>query len=189
VSALKNDIAVAVYDWHSGVERAIQALRRAGCNMQRISIVGRDDADQQRGLGFLDAEERARIFGKLDAFWGSLPWLLLDSAAVFVPVRGFVFLLGAFAAAKLVALQNPIVSGRMSALAATMSAIGIPGTSLSRYESALKAHEFIVVVHGDERDVYRARELLETSGLVTFDHLIARAPEFASPPSLQEQPP
>jgi hypothetical protein len=171
MNARKNDIAIAVYDWHSRAERAVFALRRAGCNMKRISVVGRYDEDQERVLGFLNTSDRVRILGKLGAFWGGLPGMLLDSAEVFIPVRGYVFVLGTFAAAKISSLQSTIMFGDTNALAGAMSAIGIPKESASRYETALNANEFILVAHGDEQDVCRVGELIETSGLVNFDHL------------------
>jgi hypothetical protein len=174
VDALKNDIAIAVYDWHSRAERAVLALQRAGCNMQRISVAGRYDADGDPALGFLDTGDRERIVDRLGAFWGGLPGMLPASAAVFIPVRGYVFVLGTLAAAKIGGLLNAIMFGDANALAGAMSALGIPKKSVTRYETALNANEFILVAHGDEQDVCRVGELIETSGLVAFDHLRVR---------------
>ena len=39
-----------------------------------------------------------------------------------------------------------------------------------RYETALKADKFMLVVHGDAQDIDKARELLKTSGMASFDH-------------------
>jgi hypothetical protein len=39
-----------------------------------------------------------------------------------------------------------------------------------RYETALKAEKFMLVVHGDAQEINRAHELLKTSGLASFDH-------------------
>jgi hypothetical protein len=39
-----------------------------------------------------------------------------------------------------------------------------------RYEHALKANKFMLVVHGDMQAIQRAQELLKTSGLSTLDH-------------------
>jgi hypothetical protein len=176
---LKNDIAVAVYDWHSAAERAVLALQRAGCNMQRISLVGPDDATEERTLGFLDTRDRARICGKLGETWGDLAELLLEGAAVFIPARGYVFVLGSVAAANLSHLTGALLGDR-TALRATMRAIGIPDLFMPRYECALNANEFLLVAHGDQQDTYHVRELLETSGSVSFDHLRERARIFGA---------
>ena len=170
----KNELAVAVYDWHTRAEHAVVALKRAGCNMQRISLVGRYDEDQQSRLGFLNGGDRARLFDRLGSSWGALPAMLRHCAAVFVPVRGYVFILGALAATRIGSLHSAIMFGDINALAGAMSALGVPRGSISRYETALNASEFILVAHGDEQDVYRVGELIEISGLVSFDHLHAR---------------
>ena len=39
-----------------------------------------------------------------------------------------------------------------------------------RYETALKADKFMLIVHGDAAEINRAKELLKTSGLSSFDH-------------------
>jgi hypothetical protein len=174
MNTLNDDITVAVYDWHSAAERAVLALQRAGCNMQRISLLGPDDATEERALGFLDTRDRARVCGKLGELWGELAELLLEGAAVFVPARGYVFVLGSVAAANLNHLAGALLGDRR-ALIEAMRAIGIPDPSVPLYERALNANEFLLVAHGDQQDAYHVRELLETSGSVPFDHLRVRA--------------
>ncbi len=38
----KTDIAVAVYELHTQAETAVKALQRAGFDMKKISIIGKD---------------------------------------------------------------------------------------------------------------------------------------------------
>lgn len=68
----KSDIGVAVYDHHTQAETAVKALQRAGFDMKKISIIGREYETEQHVVGFLNAGDRARIFGKYGAFWGGL---------------------------------------------------------------------------------------------------------------------
>lgn len=56
------------------------------------------------------------------------------------------------------------------AMTADLTDSGIPEDSVRRYATALKATKFMLVIHGDARDINRARELLETSGHERFDH-------------------
>ena len=49
-------------------------------------------------------------------------------------------------------------------------AVGIPKDSVLRYETALKADKFMLIVHGDAQEIERAHELLKSSGLASFDH-------------------
>lgn len=54
-------------------------------------------------------------------------------------------------------------------LTADLAAIGIPGDSVQRYATALRANKFMLVIRGDMRDVNRASELLAISGHERFD--------------------
>src|SRR5580692_13167484 len=92
------DIAVALYDQHSQAESAVKTLQRAGFDMNKISIVGKDYETEEHVMGFLNAGDRARIFGKYGVFWGGLIGILFGSALLFVPVVGHVVILGPLAA-------------------------------------------------------------------------------------------
>ncbi len=169
--ALNNaDLAVAVYDSHTQAEAAVKALQRAGFDMKKLSIIGRDYHTEEHVVGFLNAGDRAKFFGKLGAFWGGLMGVLFGSALLFVPVVGHIVILGPLAATVFGGLQGAVLVGGASALVGALSAIGIPKDSVLRYETALKSDKFLVIVHGDGQDIMRAHELLTTSGLASFEH-------------------
>ena len=48
----KTDIAVAVYDLHTQAETAVKALQRAGFDMKKISIIGKDYETEEHVVGF-----------------------------------------------------------------------------------------------------------------------------------------
>lgn len=166
----KTDIAVAVYDLHTQAEAAVKALQRAGFDMKKISIIGRDYHTEEHVVGFLNAGDRAKVFGKFGAFWGGLMGVLFGSAMMFIPVVGHVIVLGPLAAALFGGLQGAVLVGGINALAGGLIAVGIPKDSVLRYETALKADKFMLVVHGDAQEIRRAHELLKTSGLASFNH-------------------
>ncbi len=166
----KTDIAVAVYDTHTQAESAVKALQRAGFDMKRLSIIGRDYHTEEHVVGFLNAGDRAKFFGKLGAFWGGLVGMLFGSALIFMPVVGHVIILGPLAATIFGGLEGAVLVGGASALVGALMAIGIPRDSVLRYETALKSDKFLLIVHGDAQEIKRAHELLATSGLASFDH-------------------
>ncbi len=166
----KTDIAVAVYDFHAQAEAAVKALQRAGFDMKKISIMGRDYHTEEHVVGFLNAGDRAKVFGKYGAFWGGLMGVLFGSAMMFVPVVGHVIVLGPLAAALFGGLEGAALVGGVSALAGALMAVGIPRNSVLRYETALKADKFMLVVHGGAQEIKRAHELLKASGLTSFEH-------------------
>jgi len=62
------DIAVAVYDERGAAEDVVKVLRRAAFDMKKISIVGKGYETDDHVFGYLNAGDRAKIFGKLGAF-------------------------------------------------------------------------------------------------------------------------
>ena len=168
------DIAVATYKLHTEAEFAVKTLQLAGFDMKKISIRGRDYRLEEHVVGFLNAGERARIFGKFGAFWGGLLGILFGSALLFIPVVGHVVVLGPLAAMIFSGIEGAVVVGGASALVGALTALGIPKNSVLQYETALKADQFMLVVHGDAQDIARAKDILKTSGHLSFDHHAAQ---------------
>ncbi len=160
----KTDIAVAVYDFHGQAEDAVHKLAKAGFDMKAISLLGKDYHSEQHVVGYFNAGDRAKFFGKLGVFWGGLAGILFGSALMFVPVVGHIVVLGPLAATLASGLQGAVLGGGMSAVVGALTAIGVPKDSVLRYETALKADKFIVIVHGGAADIRRAHEVLTAAG-------------------------
>jgi hypothetical protein len=60
-------------------------------------------------------------------------------------------------------LQGAMVVGGVSALAGALTSIGVPKDSVLRYETALKANKFILMIHGDNQEISRAQEVRKSS--------------------------
>lgn len=165
----ETNLAVATYATHVQAEAAVKELQRLGFDMRKISIVGRDFRLEEHVVGFLNAGDRAQIYGKLGAFWGGLLGILFGSAVFLVPVVGHVIALGPLAAMLFSGLEGALVVGGASALVGAMTSLGIPRDSVLRYQNSLQAGEFILVIHADEKDVQRAKALLTASGHLSFE--------------------
>jgi len=174
------DIAVALYDQHTQAENAVKALQRAGFDMKKISIIGKDYETEEHVIGFLNAGDRAKIFGKYGALWGGLMGVLFGSALMFIPIVGHIVILGPLAAMLFSGLQGAVVVGGVSALAGALTSIGIPKDSVLRYETALKANKFILMLHGDSQEISRAQEVLKSLGLSSFEFHPARSDALAA---------
>lgn len=170
-----NSIVVAVYESHPAAEEAIRKLSHAGFDMKTISIIGKDYHTEENVVGYFNAGERARFFGKLGAFWGGLAGILFGSALMFVPVFGHIVVLGPLAATIAGGLQGAVLGGGFSALVGALTSLGVPKDSVLRYETALKASKFLVLVHGDADQVRRAHEVLSASSADVETHEAAAA--------------
>ena len=155
----KNSV-VAVCDSHEQAERAVKDLQKAGFDMKKLSIIGRGYETEDRVVGFYNAGDRMKHWGKYGAFWGAIWGLLFGVAFLVIPGIGPVLMAGPLVAA----LEGAVAAGGLSAIGAGLYSIGIPKNTVVRYETALKADQFVVAFHGTAEEVGRARDILKTAG-------------------------
>ncbi len=156
----KNSV-VAIYFTHENAELAVKELKHQGFDMTKLSIVGKDYHTEEHVVGYYNAGDRMMSWGKFGAFWGGLWGLLFGSAFFLIPGLGPVFIAGPLVAWIVGALEGAVVVGGLSALGAALVSIGIPKDSALKYERELQAGKFVLIAHGSQEDVNRARALLE----------------------------
>jgi len=171
----KKSAAVAVFDHHNQAEAAIKELQRAGIDIKKLSIVGRDYHTEENVVGYYNAGDRMKYWGKMGAFWGGIWGLLFGSAFFWVPGLGPLVVAGPLASWIVGALEGAAVVGGLSALGAGLYSIGIPKDSILSYEAAIKSDKFLVVAHGAPDDVRKAKEILEGTSPERTDVYIADA--------------
>ena len=159
---------VAIYNSHTEAESGIKELQRAGFDMKKLSIVGRDYHTEEHVVGYYNTGDRMKAWGKLGAFWGGL-WGLLFGAAFFaIPGIGPVLVAGPLVGWIVAALEGAVVVGGLSALGAALYSLGIPKNNVLEYETEIRGGKFLVVAHGTTEDVSRAKEILKTTGAATL---------------------
>jgi hypothetical protein len=157
---------VAVYNDHVQAEQAVDQLKRAGFDMTKLSIVGKDYHTEENVVGYYNAGDRMKYWGKMGAFWGGVWGLLFGAAFFLVPGIGPVLVAGPVAASIVAALEGAVVVGGLSAIGAGLYSIGLPKDSILRYEVALKADKFLLIAHGTADEVASAKETIERSSPV-----------------------
>jgi hypothetical protein len=152
---------VAVYNDHVQAEQAVDQLKKTGFDMTKLSIVGKDYHTEENVVGYYNAGDRMKYWGKMGAFWGGVWGLLFGAAFFVVPGIGPVLVAGPVAAWIVAALEGAAVVGGLSAIGAGLYGIGIPKDSILRYEVALKADKFLLIAHGTADEVAKAKETIE----------------------------
>ena len=160
---------VAVFDDHVTAEAAVKKLSAAGLDIKNLSVIGKGYHTQEKVVGFYNAGDRIKFWGKRGAFWGGLWGLFVGGLFVTVPVVGQVVVLGYLATMAIGALETAAVVGGLSALSAALYGIGIPKDSVIKYETALKADGFMVVAHGTPDEMARAKAVLGTMSTTSLD--------------------
>ena len=157
----EQNAVVAIYNTHTAAEEAVKELQRSGFDMKQLSIVGKDYHPEDYVVGYYTTGDRMKAWGRIGAFWGGL-WGLLFGAAFFaIPGMRPVVIAGPVVSWIVGALEGAVVGGGVSALGAGLASLGIPHDSILKYESALKAEQFLLVTHGTAEDVDRAKRILE----------------------------
>ena len=105
-------------------------------------------------------------WGKSGAFWGGMWGHLLGSAFFAIPGIGPVLIAGPLVAWIVGALEGAVVVGGLSAVGAGLYSIGIPKDSVMEYETAIKSDKFLVVAHGTEDEVEKARGIMGSAANV-----------------------
>jgi uncharacterized membrane protein len=166
----KNNSIVAVYPSHTAAEAAIKELQQSGFDMKKLSIVGRDQHTDEHVIGYYNAGERMKYWGKMGAFWGGIWGMLFGSAFFLIPGIGPLLVAGPLVAWIVGALEGAAVVGGLSALGAGLYSLGIPKDSILRYETALKTDKFVLIAHGSMDDTTHAKEILERTNPETLEH-------------------
>ena len=152
---------VAIYDTHEQAEQAVKSLQEAGIDMRTLSIAAKDQHTDEHVVGYYNAGDRMKYWGKLGAFWGGF-WVLLFGSALFaIPGIGPVLVAGPLVAWIVAGLEGAVVIGGAGAIGAGLFSIGIPKDSVVQYETALKADKFLLIVHGSQDAVAKAKDIIE----------------------------
>ena len=133
-------------------------------DMKSLSIAGRGTHTGEHVVGYYNAGDRMKYWGKVGAFWGGFWGLLFGSALFAIPGIGPVLVAGPLVSWIVAGLEGAVVVGGVSALGAGLVSIGIPKDSVIKYEAALKTDKFLLIVHGSPDAVYSARFILDGSG-------------------------
>jgi len=160
----ENGAVVGIYNSHTDAEASIKGLQRSGFDMKKLSIVGKDYHTEEHVIGYYNAGDRMKLWGKRGAFWGGFWGLLFGSALFVVPGIGPLIVFGPLVAWIVAGLEGAVVVGGLSALGAGLYSIGIPKNSIVQYEAALKSDKFLVIAHGTAGEVAKAKSIIEATG-------------------------
>jgi hypothetical protein len=159
----KKDSSVYVFNTHVEAKEAIQSLNRSGFDVKKLSLVGKGYHSEEHPVGFYTMGDRIKTWGGIGAFWGGIWGLLLAPAIFFLPGLGLMAMAGPVVSVLVGALEGAVVVGGLSALGAALTQIGVPKDQVIKYETALKADKYVLMVHGTDEEVAKARSVLEGS--------------------------
>ena len=161
----ENESLLCVSNSHADAERVIRSLSASGIDMTKLSLIGKGYHSEEHPLGFYTAQDKIRAWGGVGAFWGGLWGLLLAPAVFVLPGLGLVAMGGPVVASLFAALEGAVLLGGLSAVGAALTMLGVDKHLVIKYETALKAEKYVLIMHGNVSDLARARSILSTSAV------------------------
>jgi hypothetical protein len=160
---------ISIYPTHEAAESAVKALQKAGFDMKKLSLLGRDYHTDEHVVGYYNTGDRVRVWGQTGAFWGGLWGFMVGSAFFWIPGIGPLLVAGPMVSWIVGALEGAILGAGLSAVGAGLYSIGIPHDSILRFESALKTGKFVLIASGTELDAAKAQDILRETSPETLE--------------------
>ena len=152
--------AVSICNSHQEAEAAIQTLKKFGFDVKKLSLIGKGYHSEEHPVGFYSTGDKIRAWGSTGAFWGSIWGILMAPAVFLLPPLGMVAMAGPIVSVVISALEGAVLVGGLSAVGAALSQLGVSKEQVIVYETALKADKYVLMVHGSDDEVARAKSIL-----------------------------
>lgn len=159
------DAPFHVYNTHFDAIEAIEGLDKSGFDVKKVSLVGKGYHSEEHPIGFYTQGDRIRTWGGIGAAWGGLWGLLFAPAMFFIPGLGLLAMAGPVVTTLIAALEGAVVIGGLSAIGAALTHLGFSQAHAIRYETALKADKYVLLVHGSADEIAKANALLSGSAV------------------------
>lgn len=165
-SAPKHDRSVVgIVKSHAEAEEVIKELQRSGFPMKRLSVIGKGYHSEEHPTGFYTAGDRMRTWGGVGAFWGAVWGVLFGAAFFWVPGIGPLAVAGPFVQMFVGGLEGAVLAGGAGALGAALVSMGVSRDSIVKYETSLKADNYVIIAHGTHEQVEAAKAILQEQTL------------------------
>lgn len=152
--------SVSICNSHEEVVAAIQTLKKFGFDVRKLSLIGKGYHSEEHPVGFYSTGDKIRAWGSTGAFWGSMWGILMAPAVFLLPPLGMVAMAGPVVSVVISTLEGAVLVGGLSAVGAALSQLGVPKDQVIVYETALKADKYVLMVHGSDDEVARAKSIL-----------------------------
>ena len=152
---------VGVYESHDMAVKAVHELNKGGFPMNKVSIIGKELEKVEDAKGYYTWKDPAKAGAGIGAFWGSIFGLLVGVGFIVVPGVGGIFVAGSLAAVVLGGLEGAAVGSVSGGLFGALLGLGIGKDKVLKYQQNLEAGQYLVIAHGTQDDVRKARDMLE----------------------------
>lgn len=157
-------VVSAVFQTHSAAEQAVRKMGEAGLPIKQASIVGQHLQSTEQVHGFITTGDVARGSAGIGAWVGGIFGLLVGAAFLWIPGVGPLVVAGPFVASLIAGLEGAALGAAGGALVGGLVGYGLKRDKALKYETAIKAGSYLVLMHGSETECSQAKEILSAQG-------------------------
>lgn len=151
---------VAIYDLQQKLEESLESLRNRGCDLHRVSVVGKGGYSGQEYFALYTTAGRVRFHGSQCEFWNRVYALLGSAGCFWVPDYGPFAVAGPVVTALMHKQGMPLISGQLRKLGSGLYAIGVTCDNAQRYESLVGQGRLLLIVQGSRDEVEQASDTI-----------------------------
>ncbi|MEL6441009.1 MAG: DUF2382 domain-containing protein [Cyanobacteria bacterium J06621_8] len=169
--------AAGLYYSRDEAEAAVRALREAGYDMDRVSVIAKDAdkvAGQETNKTTTEevgnkADDGAIAGAVTGGALGGITGLLVGLGVLAIPGIGPILLAGAEATAIATALAGTGIGAAAGGLVGALIGLGIPEEKAKIYSDRVAKGSFLVMVTGTTAEIARAESIMRQHGVEEFD--------------------
>ena len=163
-----SQLLVASYPNRTDAETASNFLTSAGLDRKVISFIGKDCAAAEEISGFYKTNDHISYWGREQAIWDQD----VPAASFHLPEIGPLLVTGPLATSIVSVLKKAIHGSGLGAFEIGLIHLGVPRQSARRYQNAI-ASRSLLIVHGTEKEITVARDVLHGIGPVEMEcHIV-----------------
>ena len=165
---------VGVFRTRAAAEQAIDDLKAAGVNMERVSVVAKDtdeiagvetglDREKEKAVGN-HADDGATAGALTGGAVGGIGGLLVGLGVLAIPGIGPILLAGAEATAIATTLAGGAIGAAAGSLIGALAGLGIPEERARVYNDRVIAGHYLVMVNSYGTDIQQSETILNRRG-------------------------
>jgi uncharacterized membrane protein len=152
---------IGIYDNHDLAVEAVVKLKEANYPVSQLSIMGKAETETVDNEMHITPKSPIKVAGLgVGTALGTTLGVLAGVGVFAIPGLGFLYGAGALVGA-IAGFDFGLIGG---GIASALATVGVKDENLKKYHDALEEGKFIVIAHGTEEDVNKAKSMLHEHG-------------------------
>jgi len=151
----------AIYNTRTQADQAVKELVNSRCDLGKLSVVGRDYQTERGCQTYSAFEDRLRYRRQYGAFWRTLSDLSVRAMVVWIHGLGPIMVTGPLASVFASMRTETDSVHQIGVIGAVLGSLGVPQSSALKYESAIRASQYLLNITGTEEELAASKAVME----------------------------